>query len=95
MVGYLKMKNLFDVNKPTVRKPSQPKVTFSYNKNKPQPIESYDHYAGICRIMPSYFAKNHEYFELITPPKQKIKDKDGYIVRLKQKITCMKSDFSI
>ena len=49
---------------------------------KPTPLEHHDAYEDISRIFPSYVADNYKFFELLTPPKIKIKDWEGYIVRL-------------
>ena len=87
------MKNLFQITKPKpFKKPIQQVKKTGY-KRKPTPLEKHDPYAGICRIFPSYVKDNYEYFELLTAPAQKLKDWDGYIRRLKQKIICMKSEF--
>jgi|TARA_B110000908_G_C10170798_1_gene410715 hypothetical protein len=88
------MKSFKDQSKVSIKTRAKQEEKQKHNwKRKPTPIEKNEHYQDICRIFPSYVVKNFKYFELITAPKQKIKDWDGYLTRLKKKISCMKSDF--
>lgn len=48
---------------------------------------------NMCRIMPHFVAANYEYFELLSKPLNKTKDIKRYVLRVKQKITCMKEEF--
>lgn len=84
------MKNILDLKKKRTRV-EKPKYNF---KKAPTPIpKAHNPYENISRIMPFYVADNYSYFEVLTPPKQKIKDWDSYILRIKQKISCLKAQF--
>lgn len=61
-------------------------------KTPPQPIPHTDPYANVCRIFPAYVAENHEFFEMFTKSKIKVSDVPGYLLRIKQKIACLKAD---
>jgi hypothetical protein len=88
------MKSFKDQSKVFVKNRSKPVEEQKHNwVRKPTPIEKHDHYQDICRIFPSYVVKNYKYFELLTVPKYNIKDWEVYILRLKKKISCMKSEF--
>lgn len=60
---------------------------------KPTPIpKEYNPYEDICRIMPHYVASNYQYFELLTTPRLNILDGDAYVLRIKEKISCLKRE---
>lgn len=86
------MKTFQQIAKPR-QKPvvaAKPKYNF---KKAPTPLpKNYDPYENICRIMPFYVAKNYSFFELLTPPKQKLVDWEGYVLRIKKKISCLKEE---
>ncbi len=91
------MKKFSELKKPTKGRPpirvEKPKYDF---RKPPTPIpKDCNPYDNISRIFPSYVAQNYELFELLTIPKQKVTDWDGYIKRIKQKINSLKAKFLI
>lgn len=58
---------------------------------KPTPIPT-NKPKEICRVLPFYVAENFDYFQLLPFPKYKPKDINKYVLRIKQKISCLKSE---
>lgn len=88
------MKNILDVKQIYRKKPNKPKVDRKRFKKKPTPIKQSDPFNGICRILPMFVADNFDEFLTLSPP-QYIKNKDAYVLRIKQKISCLKTDNKI
>ena len=85
------MKNFNEFIKPKVKKVVKPK--HDYRKPPTKIPKDYNPYEDICRIFPAYVAQNYIYFELITAPK--LKPKEGYVKKIKEKINCLKAKFSV
>ena len=83
------MKNILDVKQIHRKKPKKPKLDRSVFKKKPTPIKSIDPYHGICRVLPLYVVENFDELMTLAPPLY-FKNKDQYVLRLKQKIACLK-----
>lgn len=97
------MKNLFEVNKPKIREVKKPIklkskkymptdiIAKKRRKNKPTFIKvEQNTLDDKCRILPAYVAKNWSYWELLPAPRLRIKNIEGYVLRIIQKINCLK-----
>lgn len=85
------MKNFSQIAKAdTKKKPNITKKPKRKYKRAPQAIEQHNHYENISRIFPFFVAENFEIFELL-PPQRYLKPEyqEGYLLRIKQKISCM------
>jgi hypothetical protein len=87
------MKSFLKIQTPKMKKRPKPVTQQSKWVKPPTPVEVHNPYENICRIIPFYVVDNHEYFELLTPPLNKAKDWEAYVLRIKKKITCMKQEF--
>lgn len=85
-------KTFLEIAKPRIKPKKQVKPKYDF-RIAPTPIpKNHDPYENISRIMPIYVADNYTYFELLTFPKQKIKDWESYLQRIRQKIACLKAE---
>lgn len=64
-------------------------------KRKPTPIKEDNDLNEISRIVPSFIAKNFDFWQLLPRPKVKVVDWAAYVVRIKIKINCLKTEFTV